>query len=558
MNKYVLEDKIRFHASNGEGPWTTVYLVDNTFENRQFISCVLADKELIEVNFEKLGWSQFYTDFKPALLFEDETNPIYKRYGTDNIIKPLVIERNYKGLFPKEIEISEEFRHFFNIYVKGYKEGTYVTIDELGEEDEIIKFKNNHVQIKTEYLKKYASIKKLEILVLFEYFREFEETLEEAGISTNDIFGGTDEQLSFQVDFQKEMFAKSHHFNARLLGKKWIKGLINYKPQSIYDTLDKEAYEEFLVKIDESGNPIYKSCNTSYNNPDKDAFFLTPVYFKREVLRKYYENPKRFEVRDREIHKVGGWYLRVDNNNMDYVIVFLGDLGKNLPLIEQTHWKSYNIPKSGYMSSSYYKNMIEGEFSSPDLSEFIFKNNYEKVNSTWLMRFGFRLFMELHKDDEFHFQTLRIPLNDSVNEFDNQVLSLVKLLIDSINEKEICKNIAKECKELSDKMALLEPKKIPKGLDKLRLFLNTKNYKRTEEFIEYLKLIQELRSTSVAHRKGSNYEKVSKKNKIGEKSYIEIFDKILATINTYLNELVLLFEIRFEFSNHSDEDSIDE
>jgi hypothetical protein len=558
MNKFVLEDKIQFHATNGEGPWTTVYSVDNTSEERQFIGCVLADRKLIEESFEELGWSQFYIDFKPTFIFEDETNPIYSRYGTDIVIKPVIIERNYRGLFPKEIEISEEFRHFFNIYTNGYKEGTYVKIDEFGNEDEIVKFKTNHVQIKTEYLKKYAAAKNLEILVLFEYFRNFKETLEEVGIQSNQIYSGTDEQLNFQVDFQSNMLIRDYQFNARLLGKKWIKGLINYKPQSIYDTINKEVFEEFIVKLDDSGNPVYKSCNTSYTNPDKDASFLSPIYFKREVLRKYYENPNRFEIRDRLIHKIGGWFLPVDNNHKDYVIVFLGDLGRNLPSIEQTHWKSYNIPKSGYMSKSYYKNMIEGEFSSPDLSEFIFKNGYEKLNSSWLMSFGFSLFMKLHKDDEFHLQTLRIPLSDSVNEFDNQILSLIKLLIDSINEKAICKNLEKECKDLSDAMKLLNPNKTPKGLDKLQLFLESKKYKRTNEFIQYLKSIQELRSSSVAHRKGTNYDKVSPKFNIGEKSYIDIFDDILKNINSYFSELISLYEIRFELTNDSSIMDLDE
>lgn len=546
MDKYILQNRLHFHAENGEGAWTTVYLVNNKPEERQYISCVLADKKMVEESIEELGWSNFYLDFKPQFLFDNKDKPTYARYGTDKILKPIIIERFYKDLYPREIEISEEFRHFFNIYVNGYKEGTYVKIDEYGEEDEIVKFKSGHVEIKTQYLREYAAAKELEILVIFEYFRNFTETLKDIGISPNQIYHSTDEQLNFQVDYQT-LKINDFKSNAHLLGKKWLRGLINYKPQSLYDTIDKENFEDFIVKLDDAGKPVYKSCNTSYDNPDKEATFLTPIYFKREVLRKYYENPNRYEVRDRTIDKKGGWYLPLDNNNREYVIVFLGDLGRNLPIKEQTHWRSYNISPMGYMSKSYFENSIEGKYSSPELSEFIYKNSYEEVNNTWLISFGFSLFIKLHKDDEFHFQTLRVPLIDSVNEFDSQVLSLIKLMVDSINEKEICESIKSEYQELEAKMNTLNPPKIPKGLDKLELFLQVKKYPRTTELIKMLRNIQELRSTSVAHRKGENYEKNRSKFDLGNKSYIIIFDEILTNINSFLDELVSQYKLKIEF-----------
>ena len=546
MDKYTLANRLRFHAANGESAWTTVYLVNDTPEERQYVSCVLADKKMVEEGIEELGWFEFHHDFKPKFSFDNKDKPTYTRYGTDKILKPIIIERSYKDFYPKEIEISEEFRHFFNIYVNGYKEGTYVKIDEYGEEDEIVKFKADRVEIKTEYLKEYAAAKELEILVIFEYFRYFTETLKDIGISPNQIYHSTDEQLNFQVCYQT-LIIDNFKSNARLLGKKWIRGLANYKPQSLYDTIDKENFEDFIVKLDDSGKPVYKSCNTTYDNPDKDARFLTPIYFKREVLRKYYENPNRYEVRDRTIDKKGGWYLPLDNNKKEYVVVFLGDLGRNLPTKEQIYWKSYNISPMGYMSKSYFENSIEGKFSSPELSEFIFKDNYEKVNNAWQNSFGFPLFIKLHKDDEFHLQTLRVPLIDSVNEFDNQVLSLIKQMIDSINEKEICRSMKPEYQELVAKMKNFNPPKTPKGLDKLELFLQIKKYPRTTEFIQMLRNIQELRSTSVAHRKGENYEKNRNKFDIGNKSYVIIFDEILANINSFLDELISLYEFKIKF-----------
>lgn len=508
MNKYIQEDKLRFSANNGENAWTTVYLVNDTEDERQFIFCVFAEKEMIEKHFTELGWSDFFITFKPNFLFDKNDIPIYSRYGTEDKIKPLVIKRHYNNLYPPELEISEEFRLFFNIHVNGYREGTFQKIDEVGEEEPIIKFNKKEILVKTEFLKQYASAQKLEILIIFEYFKYFKESEKDSEINLQQLFSGTDEKLNFYIDFQESDYHEGYKFNSRLIGKKWVNGLKNYVPQSILDIIDKEYYEEFIVKIDEYGKPIYKSCNTTYKNPDIDAHYLIPVYFKREVLRKYYDTPDKYEVKDRLVHKIGGWYLRVDNNNKDYIIVFLGDLGSVLPSKEQTYWKHYNISNAGLMSRSYYESSIEGRYSKPELSEFVFKNNYDKLNSIWLMKFGFRLFKQLHNDDSFHLNTLRLPLNDSTNEFDSQILSLIKLTVDSINEKDICKYHEDLYEVLKNEMKVSTPSKTPKGLDKLQMHLEFTNYEATTNFVQLLRGIQEIRSYSVAHRKGDNYKNV--------------------------------------------------
>lgn len=544
MDKYILEDRLRFHVKNGEEAWTTVYLSDDSNEERQFVYCVLAEKDLIESKFRELGWSRFFIDFKPSFDFNNKRKPIYYRYGSEERIKPIIITRSYQSLFPTEVEIAEEFRLFFNIYVNNYIEGTYNKINEWADEDPIVKYTRKHIQIKTEYLKEYAAAQNLEILLIFEYYRNFSESMDETQYSTNHILSSTDEKINFQIDFQEDRWSKGFKFNTRLLGKKWLKSLENYIPQSLYDTIDKENFEKFIVKLDKSGKPILKSCNASYQDTG-EANFLTPVYFKREVLRKYYEKTNRYEVKANTIHKIGGWYLPVDNNNKDFIVVYLGDLGRNLPYQEQTYWKHYNITNAGSISDSYYKSSIEGEYSSPELSEFIFKNNFNEINNIWLLTHGFELFINLHSDDKFHLDSLRLPLTDSANEFDSQVLSLIKLLVDSINEKAITKLHKTDYARLTSKFQQTDSKRKPKGLDKLQMHLEILEYQNTTKFIHYLRSIQDLRSASVAHRKGDRYEKVKEKFNIGEKSYIDIFDDILSSINTYLNELITEYKPRF-------------
>ncbi|GAB3020815.1 hypothetical protein GCM10027051_27690 [Niabella terrae] len=59
-------------------------------------------------------------------------------------------------------------------------------------------------------------------------------------------------------------------------------------------------------------------------NAEEHKFFI-PVYFKKEVLNKYYNNPQKYQV---DGFRVKSNYISVkmDNNNDDYVVVFLNDL----------------------------------------------------------------------------------------------------------------------------------------------------------------------------------------------------------------------------------------
>jgi hypothetical protein len=58
-------------------------------------------------------------------------------------------------------------------------------------------------------------------------------------------------------------------------------------------------------------------------------------------------------------------------------------------------------------------------------------------------------------------------------------------------------------------LGIIIDKKEPRGLDKLEAFLFSKGLS-SHEMIEFLRNLQSLRSSSVAHRNGKNYEKKRK------------------------------------------------
>ncbi len=70
---------------------------------------------------------------------------------------------------------------------------------------------------------------------------------------------------------------------------------------------------------------------------------LTPIYFRRGVLSKYFAEPERYEVGDGDLRCSGFWSLRMDNDHPQHVMAWLKDLAQSLPAAEREHWRSYNI-----------------------------------------------------------------------------------------------------------------------------------------------------------------------------------------------------------------------
>lgn len=51
------------------------------------------------------------------------------------------------------------------------------------------------------------------------------------------------------------------------------------------------------------------------------------MFYRKDVLVKYYGDPTKYSVEDGSIFCASRWSLRIDDNHLGYVVVFLGDLG---------------------------------------------------------------------------------------------------------------------------------------------------------------------------------------------------------------------------------------
>lgn len=493
--------------------WLTIY----ESSEDDLIYCCLVHNSKIEEYKSNTDWViRPYYEGKPAV-FGDGT---YKTYSEDGY-EPFIYTKhfNFNNGGEKYIDISEEFVLYFKLYerAENKQKRKYYFIDELGDLDEVINVEPKRIRIKLKYLKEYIAIRQLHFAVCFDFMR----------VGNIDI---SENKIEFiDKDFKGENYIYNHlirpldgKYQSWILGKK----IISFDPsksKSYHFDYENQVYESFITGYDEEGNEFYQDCSKT-----NEKYFVV-TYFKKDVLNKYYNEPQKYEVDGWHV-KSNFFSLKIDNNNEDYVAVFLIELGY-LPYKEQLHWKHYNIQPQKGISHAYYQTMIEGNWvDHPETPDLFFKHKFEQFNEKWETKFGWRLYKPLAKEDEHIFKALHIPTSNNVKSFCEQILSIIKITIDRLNEAELAKQITLEDND--------------KGITKLEKFLAV-HQMQIPDMITFLRHLWNLRSGLLAHSFSNSNDKCKKAIKyfgIREDNYIEvardIFTKSIFTLNTLENKLL--------------------
>lgn len=296
------------------------------------------------------------------------------------------------------------------------------------------------------------------------------------------------------------------------------------------DLYRKQEYEDFIVDVDEDGREKRLSCKQK----DEDIHLkLTPIFFKEEVLKKYYDNPKCTVQQGSIRHPA--WRLQADIDNDDYVVVYLYKLFF-LPHEEQLHWRSHNIPREGRkMSSSFFNTTIMGQFSEPENRVDKFKFLYPEINQFWMRNFGFNLYSDLHDDDRYVLNGLNDIIKNE-KDLDDKVGSLAKILVDSIQE-----GIILHRSGLDQDLR----KRLTGGINRLEAFLKQQTVIENglaSFLVEQLRWIQKFRSRSDAHRKGSDYNKLIEEIPKIKSNPQGVFKDILDKVNDIFIQILALNE----------------
>lgn len=473
-----------------------VYRSDRNGPSIQFIYCALLPSAQVERAFSTLSWDLKVDLGMPSVVEryrEGREQNDYIRYGDENGREPLVMKRSFGEMRDDYMEVSEEFRLFHNLY-HNRKTDEYIKIDDDGNEDTVILVRPDCIQIRLKEIRQFLAIKEMHLWIQYDYLEYAEHSLEELGLKGGQTMQ-RDSGVSWRLSCRDFPDVRNYKALGRLLGNRLIQPLP--KSKSGFPGFAEEPEErhvDFIIDVDENGDEVSFTSDPDAlaNHFDANPHvpnYLTPVYFRKEVLDKYYQRASKYSVEDSLLRCGRLWVMAIDNQHDDKVCAWLGDLGRDLPYQERLHWRAHNIPPSGKMSEIFYKRQILAQEIDTDRPDLLFKERYDEL-----------------------------------------VLSLAKILIDSLHVKRLNSLLSEEQKEGVGRgsIALLET------------VLTLRNIKGASEHIVFLRRLQSLRSSSSAHRKGTKYGKIAKQFGIRSQNLRDIFAGILWQAIDLLNFLIFL------------------
>lgn len=483
------------------------------------VAATSLDAATWEVDCTEFGFG-FETSFA-----EDEPEHTYMRFPDDGT-EMLVYCRDFHGAKEGYYEVAEEVRLLFNLW-EDPRTKNYWIIDSSGEAEEVIRREPSGIRASMKLVRRYQAAKQLHLALYLDARRwglddssKFEEVWEYQD----------EEKAASYAQGETRLLEETRY--SRLLAKR----LLPPPPRERcglppFDEVDEPALS-FTIGTDANGEDVEftsdpdQLANYFGANPD-NPHYLTPVFFKRDVLSRYYGDPDRFEVRFGYLDCYSLWGVEIDNDLPDHVMVFLGDLGQRLPRSEAKHWRNFNVapPESG-PSESAIRRSFANQWAEPASADHRFRRAYRGASKAWEEAFGYPLFNALHGDDRHVLATLRIPITDGAQEFDAQVLSVAKLLADGLNDSGLDTSLSERVKD-------------EKSIAKLTRMLEGLGREDASELTKPIAAMQGLRSRGAAHLKGTSYDLTKA---IGDRTRREGFEVLLSDLTASLEQLKVVAE----------------
>ena len=502
-----------------EQPWITLYRCDG--EEAWFSGLLTPEK--VPSALETMTWDLHWSNMRPSIVrygLDQDAKTTYERFS-DEGIEPIVIARGHSaGTF--FTELAEDIRLYLDLYPA--ENDTLVRHGSAGDAEIVAVVDMREVRIRKGPLMRYLAARQMYLAVFFDHIVTL------PGKRTNPL-----PEAERYVDVREEdrawSFGSIDHVGepiSRLCGKR----LLAPPPRSKANA-DKDdgagLYADFIIGENSDGLPVECSANPSglanfFGANPEASNYLTPVHFRRDVLDRYYHNPGRYKVADGVVRHDPFWVLSIDDDHRDRVLVFLGDLGRDLPYTEQLHWRAHNVLPDGGLSETARKRSFDAQFADGEQPEHRFKAAYQRLGDRWVDTHGWPLFRPLAAADQHLLTKLHVPTSDNPAELDAQLLGLAKILVDSLNDM-----------ALDAALGVVGPDE--RSLTKLNRYLSGRGYAYAARDIDTLRAIQSLRSTGAAHTRGSGYTKALRRLGLEGRSAPAIVTMLLISATLMLETL---------------------
>lgn len=535
---------------NQSSDWTIIARnIDRRTESLFTISCLIeSNEDNLKTFLSNSEWfinTNFGIPQKYRIPYEGEKYDDGLVAEKDGVIySPFTFFREYSNYIPSHFQVIEHILLYYNCFWVE-KNNEFQSIDEDGEVKTIIRrIKDNNQEIfmiDTFTLRDYLAVKGAYLARFHDHKRRSSIDISTYLSEEAETYICQSDNYYFDLDLRTDIQFDEIKSTSRLLGKDVIKPYISPKSNELFRKKTDSQYLDFIITRDEDGQEICSTCNPdilSNNFEDRGTpHFLTPVYFKKELLQKYYSEPTRYETSDFSVSCLCLWSIQIDITKENLIQVYLGDIGQRLPYKEQLHWKQFNVVPKGTISEYRFKNDFLVESSFPEMSDApiaYFKETFEKLQDAFMLHYNDSIFLELSPNDRHLYTTIHIPLTEEWKEFDEQILCLAKTTIDSINCS-LLETITN--KKIGDLDA--NGKKIKGGLALLNEYILTivSDNISADFLITPFNAIQAIRSSSVAHRKGKEFEKSLSKYKLEKLSNVGKFKKVVIDVVKSMEEI---------------------
>lgn len=496
-----------------------------------------------DVRFQEFGKPSFYGDYRsgkdPVICYD----PGLITYLDGVEFRLFVIYRDFHGYVPRTFEIVQNFVLYHEAFFVPEKNEFQRIDKETGDVHSVIRFKikneNIVVEVDSSHLKDYLAANQSYLVRYHDHHRHAIADITE-DIGDNFKSGMLNDRLyCFELWLRTDNPINGYISSSRLYGKDVVTPYPNPdKSHSPFVEREEKEFVEFIIGLDEDGNPIKSTCDESklsnYFVDRGSPHSLTPVYFKKEVLSKYYQEPRRYRVDDAVLRCLDLWSLLIDITEEDLVQVWLKDLG-DIPFKEQLYWRTFNVVPRGSITEHRWKRDFLAQPANPvDNPVFYFKKAFTEAQNLFLEKYGTTLFLDLNEKDSHVYGTLHLPLTEEWKELDEQVQGLAKITSDSLNVKFLQK---KTGVKIGDEVSGRE---IKGSIDLFELYLVSKNVEEisVSEIINPLRSVQSIRSSGAAHRKGSEYDKTLKRYELHDKSNHEKVKILVNNLTDSLNAVI--------------------
>jgi len=452
--------------------------------------------------------------------------------------RPFVIYREFHGFIPNAFELVQNFILYHEAFFVP-ENSEYHRIDDDGDIQPIVRIiqekDNRLVLVDAHHLKDYLAANQCYLVRYHDHHRRALEDISKHIRGQFASYPLYDESSRFELWLRTDIPWNNYKSASRLLGKDVVFPYSQPdKRHTWFITGErKKKFVTFIIGRDEQGNDIESICNeeelSNYFTDRGTPHFLTPVFFRREVLSKYYQEPSRYRVSDSGIGCLDLWHLPLDITEEELIQVWLGDLGR-IPYKEQLHWRQFNVPPRGTITRHRWLRDFMAEFVNPTNAPIhYFRLAFEEVQREARARYGEDLFQGLDARDRYAYETLHLPLTGEWKEFDEQVQALAKITVDSLNVRLLSRESGKKIDGSSIKgsIALLETYLQKIGV---REDINRR-------IIYAIRAIQTIRSTGAAHRRGLKFNKALQRFQINNLSNREKVKKLITDL-TYALSLI--------------------